>query len=53
MNALKEVGVIGIKACRAIVYKISDVIKMYSHWRIPVPRFLNDLNNGKVSSTCV
>lgn len=48
MNALKGAGVIGIKACRAIIYKIPDVIRMHSHWNVPVPQYLHDLNEGKV-----
>lgn len=48
MNALKEEGVIGTKACRAIVYKVSDVIRMFGHWGVPVPQFLHDINNGKI-----
>ena len=48
MNALKEEGVIGTKACRAIVYKVCDVIRMFGHWGVPVPQFLHDINNGKV-----
>lgn len=48
MNALKEAGVVGIKACRIIIYKTSDVIKMYNHWNVPVPRYITDLSNGKV-----
>ncbi len=48
MNALKEVGVIGVKACRSIVYKVEDVIKMFRHFRIPPPMFLHEINNGKV-----
>ena len=50
MNALKAAGIIGIKACRAIIYKIPDVIRMHSHWNVPVPQYLHDLNEGKVLS---
>ena len=54
MNALKEEGVIGTKACRAIVYKVCDVIRMFGHWGVPVPQFLHDINNGKVCMyTCM
>lgn len=49
MNTLKTAGIIGVKACRAIVYKTVDVVKMYNHWNIHVPAYLIDLSNGKVS----
>ena len=48
MNYLKLDGIVGLKACRVIIYKIFDVIKMYHHWKLPVPQYLTDLSNGIV-----
>ncbi|XP_019852573.1 PREDICTED: uncharacterized protein LOC109582347 isoform X2 [Amphimedon queenslandica] len=46
LNHLKSEGIVGIKACRVIIYKTVDVIKMYSHWNLSVPQYLTDLSNG-------
>ena len=48
MQLLKAEGVIGVKACKAIVYKVSDVLRMYGHWNVPTPQFLYDILNKKV-----
>lgn len=48
MNYLKLDGIVGLKACRVIIYKIFDVIKMYHHWKLPVPQYLTDLSTGIV-----
>ena len=49
MNALKAANVIGVKACRVVMYKVSDIVKMHNHWNLLVPHYLSDLSIGKVS----
>ena len=51
MQLLKAEGVIGVKACKAIVYKISDVLRMFGHWNVAVPQVLYDILANKVIST--
>lgn len=48
MQLLKTEGVIGVKACKAIIYKVSDVLRMFAHWNVPVPQFLYNILMNKV-----
>jgi hypothetical protein len=48
LNALKAVHVIGVKVCRLVIFKVSDVIRMHYHWNLPVPQYLIDINNRKM-----
>jgi hypothetical protein len=38
------------KAGRTLVYKMSDVAKMYQHWNIAIPDFVKEICDGKVSN---
>ena len=51
MGALKAAGAVGSKAGRVILYKVTDVAKMFSHWRVPIPQFMEEIINGKVNNT--
>ena len=51
MGALKSAGAVGTKAGRVILYKVADVAKMFSHWRVPIPYFMEEILNGKVSES--
>ena len=48
---LEYFGVVSPKAGRTLVYKMSDVAKMYQHWNIAIPDFVKEICDGKVSST--
>ena len=48
MGALKSARAVGTKAGRVIVYKVADVAKMFAHWRVPLPHFMEEICNGKV-----
>ena len=48
---LKYFGVVSPKAGRTLVYKMSDVAKMYQHWNIAIPDFVKEICDGKASST--
>ena len=49
MGALKAAGAVGSKAGRVILYRVTDVAKMFSHWRVPIPQFMDEILNGQVS----
>ena len=46
---LKYFGVVSPKAGRTLVYKMSDVAKMYQHWNIAIPDFVKEICDGKVN----
>ena len=48
---LKYFGVVSPKAGRTLVYKMSDVAKMYQHWNIAIPDFVKEICDGKASSS--
>lgn len=48
MGALKAAGSVGAKAGRVIVYRVTDVAKMFAHWQRPIPQIIEDICNGIV-----
>jgi len=46
---MKVLGVVSPKAGRTLLYKITDVAKMYPHWKMIIPEFIEELCAGKVS----
>ena len=50
---LKYFGIVSPKAGRTLVYKMSDVAKMYQHWNLTIPDFIREICEGKVSYTLV
>lgn len=51
-NVLKNANIVGVKACKIVIFKASDIVKMYNHWNIPVPQYLVNLSAGKVCAFC-
>lgn len=45
---MKMLGVVSQKAGRTLLYRISDVAKMYPHWKMIIPEFIEELAAGKV-----
>lgn len=48
IGILKNLGILGVKAGRSLVYRAADVAKMFDHWHSPVPDYLKELCEGKV-----
>ncbi len=48
INLMKMLGVVSQKAGRTLLYRISDVAKMYPHWKMIIPEFIEELAAGKV-----
>ena len=48
ISLLKWIGVLGMKAGRALLYKITDVAKMFGYWHLPVSPVVKELCDGKV-----
>ena len=48
ISLLKWIGVLGMKAGRALLYKITDVAKMFGYWHLPVSPLVKELCDGKV-----
>ena len=48
IGILKNLGILGVKAGRSLVYRAVDVAKMFDHWHTAVPEFLKELCDGKV-----
>ncbi len=45
---MKLLGVVSPKAGRTLLYRVSDVAKMYPHWKMIIPDFVEELCAGKV-----
>jgi len=52
IDVMKCLGVVSMKAGRTLLYKVSDVVTMFHHWKSPVPTFIKDLVDGKVGEGC-
>lgn len=48
ISLLKWIGVLGMKAGRALLYKITDVAKMFGYWHLPVTPLVKELCDGKI-----
>ena len=48
IGILKNLGILGVKAGRSLVYRAADVAKMFDHWHSPVPDYLKELCEGTV-----
>ena len=48
INLMKLLGVVSPKAGRTLLYRVSDVAKMYPHWKMIIPDFVEELCAGKV-----
>ena len=45
---MKVLGIVSPKAGRTLLYRVSDVAKMYPHWKMMIPDFIDELCAGKV-----
>ncbi len=45
---MKLLNVVSQKAGRTLLYRVSDVAKMYPHWKMIIPEFIEELAAGKV-----
>ncbi len=52
INLMKLLGVVSPKAGRTLLYRVSDVAKMYPHWKMIIPDFVEELCAGKVGGGC-
>lgn len=48
--ALKHLGVVEAKVGRSVLYRASDVAKMFAHWNQSPPECLREVCHGRVSS---
>ena len=48
MDVMKCLGVVSMKAGRTLLYKVADVVTMFTHWKLAVPFFIREMARGKV-----
>lgn len=48
MDVMKCLGVVSMKAGRTLLYKVADVVSMFTHWKLRVPGFIEEMARGKI-----